>query len=77
MTGVYYFLAAAVVFWLGLWVAADDPVPKPNKSSRQTEMFSPFEFIEPERQVSGTPHELSSVQKVSGSWRQRVQSRKL
>jgi hypothetical protein len=63
---------------LGLWIAADDPVPnsKPNKASRKTKMLSPFEFVGPALQVPEVPHGLSA-QKVGVSWRQRVQNKKL
>jgi hypothetical protein len=74
MTGAYYFLAAAAVFWLGLWVADDHvPGPKPHEALRKTKTWAPFEFIEPTLPATKSPHEPSSVPKVGVSWRQRVQ----
>jgi hypothetical protein len=79
MTGAFYFLAAAAVFWLGLWITADDQVPgsKPYEAlRRKAKIWFPFEFIEPARHAPESPHEPSSVQKAGASWRQRVQNKK-
>ena len=79
MTGGFYFLAAATVFWLGLWIAVDDHVPrsKPHEALRKkTKIWFPFEFIKPAPQAPELPYEPSSVQKAGASWRQRVQNKK-